>query len=135
MASLLKDGKVSTDARVEIGTNWLTAVRRIFHPGDMIVCFAEQRAGLLNRPLSQILKSDLEAPVYILSGLSSQGVPERNWWSQAVAWAGSIAIIVGAFLLQIQITSAPQGWAQNVLLILSVIGEIWLITAWNRFFG
>lgn len=132
IASLLKGGGVSTEVTIEIGTNWLAAVRRIFQPGDMIVCLAEQRAGLLHRPLSQILESDLNAPVYILSGFCPRHLPESNWWSQVAAWAGSIAIIVGAFLLQIQITSVPQGWAQNILLIFSVIGEIWLIASWNR---
>jgi len=135
IASLLKSGGISTEVTLELGTNWLAAVRRIFQPGDMIVCFAEQRAGLLHRPLSQILQSDLNAPVYILSGFYPRQLPEPNWWSQAAAWGGSIALIVGAFLLQIQIISVPQDWAQNVLLILSVIGEIWLITAWNRSFG
>lgn len=135
IASLLKGGGVSTEVTVEIGTNWLAAVRRVFQPGDMIVCFAEQRAGLLHRPLSQILHSDLKAPVYILSGLNSQNLQQGNLWFQAAAWAGSILIIVGAFLLQVQITSVPQGWAQTTLLILSVIGEIWLIASWSKLFG
>ena len=135
MASLLRSSGVSTEVSVVIGTNWLPAVQRVFEVGNRIVCFAEQRAGLMHRPLSQILQSELNAPLYILSGLYPQNLPQGNWWSPVAAWAGSIAIIVGAFLLQIQINSVPRVWAQNILLILSVIGELWLIAAWNRFFG
>lgn len=135
MASLLQDGKVSAELTVEFGTNWLEAVKRFSQPGDMIVCFAEQRAGLLHRPLSPILQSNLNNPVYILSGLYPQSPSKSNWRSQLMAWSGSIGILVGAFLLQIRIVSMPEDWVQTTLLILSVIGEVWLIGIWNSLFG
>jgi hypothetical protein len=132
MVSLLQDGKVSAEVKVDVGTNWLLFAKRFYQAGDMIVCFAEQRAGLLHRPLSQILQSDLNAPVYILSGLYPQNLPRSNRLSQILAWTGSLGIIVGSFLLQIKITAIPQGWAQTTLLIGSVIGEVWLIWVWNK---
>ena len=133
IVSLLQDGKVSAGLKVEFGTNWVEAVKRNSHPGDMIVCFAEQRVGLLHRPLSQILQSNLNATVYILSGLSPQTRP--NWFSQITVWIGALAIIVMAFLLQIRITSWSQDWTQTSLLILSAVGEVWLIWAWNNLFS
>jgi hypothetical protein len=135
MASLLRDGRVSADLKVEIGTNWVEAVKRNRQACDLIVCFAEQRAGLLQRPLSQILQSNVDSTVYILSGLSSQTRPDPDWRFSMVTWVGSIAIIVLAFLLQIRITLLPQDWIQTTLLILSVLGEVWLIGAWNSLFG
>jgi hypothetical protein len=48
---------------------------------------------------------------------------------------GSIGIIAGSALLQIRITSLSQDWAQTTLLILSVIGEAWLIWGWNSLFS
>src|SRR5688572_6714012 len=51
MSALVRDGRISTEANVEIGTNWLHFVKANYQAGDMIVCFAEQRAGLLHRPL------------------------------------------------------------------------------------
>ena len=135
MSAMLQTGNRCVDARVETGSNWIQAVRSEVQADDMIVCFAEQRAGVLNRPLSQLLQSNLRTPVYILSGLSPEYPPMTSWYSQIMAWAGSIGIIIGAFLLQIQITSSLQNWPQTVLLSLSVIGEIWLIGAWNRLWG
>lgn len=135
MASLLQDNDVWVNVKVEFGTDWVEAVRRNYQPGDMIVCFAEQRAGLFHRPLSQILQSNLKAMVYILSGSYPQTDTRSNWLSQIMAWTGPLAIIVLAFLLQIRITSLPQDWAQTSLLILSVIGEVWLISLWNSLFG
>ena len=135
MASLLRDGKVSADLSVEYGINWVEAVKRNLQAGDMIVCFAEHRAGLWQRPLSQILGSNVDATVYILPGLSSQTEPAPDWRASTITWGGSLAIILLAFLLQIRITSLPQDWIQTTLLILSVLGEVWLIGVWNSLFG
>jgi hypothetical protein len=101
----------------------------------MLVCSSEQYEGLMHRPLSQILQANLEAPVYILSGLYLQNLTGLTLLSQILLWTGSIGILLGSFLLQIRITSLSQDWAQTVLLILSVIGEIWLIWGWNSLFS
>jgi hypothetical protein len=135
MSALMSDGRVSAEAKVEIGTSWIEVAKRNLQPGDMIVCFAEQRAGLTHKPLSQILQSNLNAPVYILSGLSPQPPSPILWRSQVMAWLGSISILVGAFILQIRIVSMPEDWIQTTLMILSVIAEIWLIGAWNSLLG
>jgi hypothetical protein len=135
MASLLQDGRVSTELKVESGTNWVQAVKRNYQAGAMIVCFAEQHTGPLHKPLSQILQSNLHAPLYILSGLHPQNLSQTNWFSQIIAWAGLLGIIAVFFLLQVRITSLPPDWAQTTLMILSVIGEIWLIWGWNNLIG
>ena len=133
MSTMVQDGKVFTEAKVEIGTNWVDVVKRNYQRGDMIVCFAEQRVGLLHRPLSQILKSNLNFPVYILSGLYPQK-RKSNWLSQVVVWSGSIGIIIGFFMLQLKIDQLPKDWFQTVLLIFSIIPELWLIWVWNSLF-
>jgi hypothetical protein len=135
MSAMIQDGKLCVEARVEIGSNWVNVVRSELHDDDMIVCFAEQRTGLLHRPLSQILQSSLNNPVYILSVLHPQNPSQLNWRSQIMAWLGSIDILVGAFLIQIRIVSMPGDWIQTMLLILSVVAEIWLIGIWNSLFG
>lgn len=134
VSALIQDARVSAQAKVEIGTNWVEAVKRNYQAGDMIVCFAEQRAGLLHKPLSQILESNLKVPVYILSGLSPLEPSVSSWVPQAAAWAGSIGVIAGAFLLQSRIVLMPQDWTQTTLLILTVIFETWLIWVWNSLF-
>jgi len=134
MSAMIQDGKVCAEARVAIGSSWVEALRSDLHDDDMIVCFAEQRTGLLHRPLSQILQSRLNNPVYILSVLHPQNLPQLNWRSQMMAWLGSMGILVGAFLLQIRIVSMSGYWVQTILLILSVIAETGLIGIWNSLF-
>jgi hypothetical protein len=135
MSALIRDGRVCAEAKVEIGTDWLEVAKRNVETGDMIVCFAEQKAGLWRKPLSQILQSNLKAPVYILSGLLPEEPSRSDWLSQLLAWTGSIIIIAGSFLLQFQITSLQQNWAQTTIMILSFIGEIGLIWVWNSLFS
>jgi hypothetical protein len=132
MSALFQDAGICVEAKVEVGPNWMDIVKSNYCTGDTIVCFAEQSASTLQRPLNQILESDLGAPVYILSDVHPQSHARSNWLSGMIAWTGFIAIIAGSFLLQIQIK--PGDWAQTILLILSVIAELWLIWVWNGWF-
>jgi hypothetical protein len=50
------------------------------------------------------------------------------------AWVGYLAIVAGAFLLQVQIVTQTTSWIQNSFLIGSVLAELWLIWIWNRLF-
>jgi len=132
MCAMVQVGILSAEADVEIGTNWVDFVKRNYQMGDLVVCFSEQRAGLLHKPLSQILQSNLKIPVYILSGLYRQ---KSDWLSQVIVWSGFIGIIIGFYLLQVKIVQLPKDWFQNILLILSVIPELWLIWVWNNLFS
>jgi hypothetical protein len=133
LAAMTQDGRVPVETKVEIGMNWVSAVKRNYQTSDMVVCFAEQRAGLLQRPLSQILESNLKVPLYILAG---PYLPKSklNWLAQVTAWLGWIGIIAGFGLLQVKIIQVPEGWFQNVLFILSIIPEFWLILIWDNVF-
>ena len=131
MSAMIRDDKISSEARIEIGTNWVDIVKRNSQKGDMIVCFKEQRAGLLHRPLSQILESNLSFPVYILSGLYPQK-SRSNWLSKVIVWSGSIGIIIGFYILQAKIAQLQKDWFQNALLIFSIMLEFSMI--WNNLF-
>lgn len=135
MSAMVQDGNVSAEAKVEFGNNWVNVVKSNWQAGDVIVCFAEQRAGLLYRPLSQILQSNLDIPMYILSGLYPQNLSRFNKSSIIVVWMGFIGIMGGSFILQLRIISLPPDWAQTTLLILSVLAELWLIWVWNNLFS
>ncbi len=135
MSALVGDTRVTAEAKVEIGTNWVDVVKTHYRAGDMIVCFAEQRAGLFHRPLSQILESNLGATIYILSGLYAQSTSRSHWLSQVIVWVGSFGILAGFFWLQVRISQLPKDPAQTVLLILSAGVEIWLIWVWNSLFS
>src|SRR5215211_2639519 len=133
MSMMVQDGKISTEVRVAIGTSWVDVVKHNYQAGDMIVCFAEQRAGLLQKPLSQILESNLAIPVYIVSG-GQIPKPESNWLAQVTTSLGFVGIITGFGLLQVKIMQVSEGWFQIILLILAVISEIWLIWVWDSRF-
>ena len=135
MSALVGHGGIAIEAKVEIGANWVEALKRNYQTGDIIVCFAEQRVGFLNRPLNQILEEDLDMPIVILSGLYPQYRSRLNLLSRISLWTGLISIITGAFFLQIQITALLRGWEQTTLLIFSVIAEFSLIWGWNHLFS
>lgn len=135
LSALLYDARVCAEARIEIRTNWLEIITSNLQAGDMIVCFAEPRAGLFHRPVSQILQSNVKMPVYVLSDLAPQIPAQVSWLSGMTVWIGSIGIIAGAFLIQALIAAMPSDWFQTTLLILSVIAEAWAIKAWNSLFG
>lgn len=134
MASLLQDSKICAEAKVDIGTNWMAVVKANYKPGDAIVCFAEQRTGLLNRPLSQVLESNFKATVYILSSPVPQKA-KSSALSQISGWVGFIGIIIAFGMLQANIVQLPKGWLQNILLTISILPEFWLIWLWNGRFG
>jgi len=133
MCAMLRDGHVLAEVNVEMGTNWVDVVKRNYQTGDMIVCFAEQRVGLRHKPLSQILQSNLKIPVYILSGLYMPKTKSKLL-SQVIAWLGFLGILIGFFVLQINIVQISGGGLQSILLILSIIPEFWLIWALNIWF-
>lgn len=134
MAAMVQASHVLAEVKIEMETNWVDIVKRNLQPGDTIICFAEQRAGILHKPLSQILQSNLKIPVYVLSGLY-QPKPKLKLLSQVMAWSGFLGIMIGFFILQINIVHVSKGGMQSILLILSIIPEFWLIWVWNNLFG
>ena len=134
LASLLQDGKLSVEAKVMIGASWVAAVKNIYEAGDVIVCFAEQRTGLLQRPLSQILKSTINAPLYILSS-PTPPTYKTSKLSQVSSWLVFLVIIIGFGILQTKIIQLPGSSFQSILLILSILPEFWLILLCNSLFG
>lgn len=134
LCAMAQNDRIHAEGRIEAGSNWVRAIQSNIRDGDMIVCFDEQNSGITRRPLSQVLESSLHTPVYILSGLSLQAQTPSNWLSRIAAWTGLIAIVAGAFLLQIQIVTVTVGWLQTALMIGSVLAELWMIWIWNRLF-
>ena len=135
MSAIVADGKLSTDLCIERGDNWANALKSTLQDGDMVACFAEHRVGYMQRPLNQILESQLSIPLYILSGSYPESRARSDWRSQILLWLSSLVIIAGGFLLQVQIASFLGGWAQTILLIISVIAEVWLIWMGNKLFA
>jgi len=91
--------------------------------------------GLLRKPLDQVLKSSLEAPIYILADYQPVRNPNPTRISTALFWLGSVVIIGGFLWAEVKIVQLPQDWAHTALLYLSIVVETALIWAWNSIFG
>jgi hypothetical protein len=133
LRAMLQAGTLLVETNVEIGKNWVNVIKRNDQTGDMIVCFAEHRAGLLQKPLTQILESNLIIPMYVVSGVYLPK-PKSNRLAKVTVWLGSIGITAGFGLLQVKIMQVSEGWFQTLLLILVVIAEIWFIWVWDSRF-
>jgi hypothetical protein len=135
MSAMVKDDNISTETDILFGKDWLAVVKSRSRPGDMVVCFAEQHANGSSQTLGRILQTNLEAPLYIVSGLRPDNKADSNWLAQFVAWSGSIALIFGFFLLQVKIDHIGKDWTHLTLLLLTIPAELWLIWMWNNLFG
>jgi len=136
LSAMVKDEHISVESKIELGSNWLNVVKAEWQEGDVIACFAEQRMGFPGRPLNQILESNLNATVYVLTSLSQQEKrPPSAWISDAKAWAGSLVIILGFLGLQLKLTQFPHDWTHTFLLYASIFAEAGTIWFWNSLFG
>jgi hypothetical protein len=133
MSTMVGTGSVSVESKIEFGSNWLNFVKTNLNKGDVVACFAEHRAGFTNRPMSQILESNLNATVYVLPQFQFE-TRRSNWIFSIVNWAGSITIIVFFFWGQAKLTQLSQDWAHTFLLYLSIFTEIGLIWLWSSLF-
>lgn len=135
LSALVGDGTVSVESKIEFGSNWLNAVKSNWREGDVLACFTGQRAGMQRIPLSQLLESNFAATIYVLDDLSQPDRAQSNWKFAAMAWAGSIGIILGFFWLQVKINQNSSSSMSMALLMLSIPVEILLILVWNSLFG
>ncbi len=125
---------ISVETQIEIGNDWLSVVKSNWREGDVIVCFTGQSSGLTRRPLNQMLESNLNATVYVIADIHLQEEGPHSWMVNAMAWGGSIGIILGFFWLQAILIQFPKEWAYTVLLYISLFAEAGSIYAWNSLF-
>lgn len=131
LSAMVEDAHIFVDSKIELGSNWLDAVRFECHEGDVIVCFAEQSFGTSREPLHKSLEASLGATIYVLKGFLPQKEKRSSLWSSnALAWIGSILLILGFLWLQMQIVQPPS-WSHEILFYLSIIVETGLIWLWN----
>ena len=135
MAAVIKDPNVSTDILIEHGNDWVGQVKKVWRTGDVVACYEGQKSGLLQKSLDQVLKSNLEAPIYLLSGYQPATNPNPSFWSQVAAWSGSLAIIGGFLWAEVKIGQLSQDWAHTALIYICIFVELALILLWNSLFS
>ncbi len=133
MSAMLNFDNVSAEAEVISGRDWLENIKSHSQVGDMVVCIDGQRAGVSQKPLSQILQAELNIPLYILTGTNPKKVTRSNWQARLAVWIGFSVIIIGFFMLQVKIDHFAQNWTV-ILQVLTTAVEFWLIWTWNKLF-
>jgi hypothetical protein len=135
MAAIINYPGVSTDFKVEHGTDWVRQVKRIRQAGDIIACFEGHTVGFLHKSLDQVLKSKLDTPIYMLTGYQPTANPNSAFWSHIAFWSGSLTLI-GSFLwAEVKIVELPQDWVHTLLMYLlgfTVFVGLWF---WNSLFS
>lgn len=125
--------------RVELWTDsghgWLARLAGKCARTDKIACYEELGTAAPRQPLSDLLAEALRLPVRDLTDLVSRPQSRVRLIPQAAAWLGSIALIAGFWFLQARIVTEMMGWAQNVMLLLTVGAEVSLIWIWNALLG
>ena len=134
MAAMIKDPYVSTEIMIEHGSDWVRQVKKLWRKGDIVACYANQKAGVMRKTLDQILRSSLNMPVYILADTQSVKSSKPRLLSQVIFWSGALAIIGGFFWAEALLIKLPQDWAHSALIYVSVFVELALISLWNSLF-
>jgi hypothetical protein len=132
--ALLNNGSVSATSEVMVGGDWLHLVKAHWRPGDIVVCLDEQPAAVSKKSLSQALARDVDMPILFVSMAQRQEHLQRAWLPQAAAWAGSMAIILGFLILQIQ-AGDFAGKFTSILQLTTLCIEVALIIGWNALLG
>jgi hypothetical protein len=132
-SALIRNTKIYVEIMLQLGTDWLDAVKQQYQEGDRIVCISDQSVGIRHKPLTQILETNFRAPIYLLSDAK----PQQNRTgviSQLFVWSGLIGIIILFFILQAQLVGLPDSLSKTVFSVLLLIPEILLIVFWNSLF-
>lgn len=138
LASMIRDDRVDVSTEVVSRTSWVATVHRLWQPGDLVLCCAEQTVQTLasgRQPLCQVLDFALEIPVFVLTGLytAPPGLkPSGNDIAGRVFyWAVFVAIVVVFFYVEAQIDQQLAGLARTLLLLAIGLVEIGVIAAWG----
>jgi hypothetical protein len=132
-ASTRDNHAVKSDYRLAVGQHWLTWLREMCQPGDLVVCHREQRLRRAWRtfPLAEPLAAFLRLPVVELEGLSAVEEPPLGEPARAVLfWLGAFLVLAGFFWAQVGIQGQAEPWVQSVLISATVVVEFIVLTAW-----
>jgi len=125
-----RHGPVAVSTRVVVAADWLAALRLLWRPGDLVVCFDGQPLQPRQRrqpPLPGAVQAALDVPVYVLAEALPMAGPSGPAAARAWLWTlASLAVIAGFFVLQAWIQQHAPGVA-SPLLGLSVLFEFGLL--------
>lgn len=143
LAAMTRRGSVEAEAFVSPAPDWLSAVRHVLQPGDLVVCLADQKTclrGLGPWPLSEAIEWLVGVPVCTLAVPHEAGYepapaepPRGLEQKQLFSLALPVAIVIAFFLLQVDIELTSGGVSRTLMLCASGLGEVGLLGLWSSF--
>jgi hypothetical protein len=136
LAALTRDREVLVETKFKFDQDWLRVIREFWRAGDLLVCHTELSApawGFKHRPLSQVLVSTFEAPVYLLHGFYPN--VSQRWTGQSKSWrvlGMSLFSLIIFFGIQVWVDQQTTGWLNTFLLSGLVLSELGLVWFWHR---
>lgn len=116
--------------------DWLSTLREIIQPGDMLVCMAEQsvKTGFMQAvTMQEYLQDVLQIPCRTVSGFYHPAHDSaRQWLLGALFWLVAMATLIGFTIMEIDIDQSLHGLARIILLILAAGLELVILTLWAR---
>jgi hypothetical protein len=139
LAAITRDKHVRVETHVVHAANWVSALKSIMQPGDLILAQAEQRIpkGLFgSQLLSAVLGTRIAAPLCLLSGYCQESPAQTSKTVHRIVSALFLGLIlVGFFALDKQTIDQLSGSLQQVMLLLWLVLEVGAIWVWNGWTG
>jgi hypothetical protein len=132
LAALIRDPLVEVQTKVVLGISLEQAIRRYSQPGDVLVCFEEQRISrfLTTKRLADLLAQKNNLPIYTLKGgISEETVTVSARLVDFALLALCIVSLVTFFIFGVWIDRNSVGTSHAILQILAICIEAWVIAA------
>ena len=137
LSALIRDETIQVETQIEAHQTWVEAVWRVWTPGDIVICCAEQQATTRTHgdlPLSQIIEDILGVPVYVLPGLYAAKPAATQPASRAARrWLALLLIIAGIYAIEKQMVGITFDLAHLFFLAVIALTEVGLLAAWALF--
>lgn len=135
MNAVTASNRVAVTSKLVGKSEWLSALKALLRPGDLIVCHEEQsvETGFARTlPMKTFLKEKLDVPVKVLSGhYHPWQVQASQWLFGLLFWAGCLAIIAFFTFLEIQLDGAVQGLSHTLIFVCLIALEFGTVLLWS----
>jgi hypothetical protein len=134
LAAILRDPLYPVTSKTIIGNGWIEKIKENLLPGDILVCFLQQKAptwGMKSQPISQVLAGELPCPVYVLHSFGIKQTPHQAFSRLFSGWVVPITMITLFLAFDFYLAQDAGGWLRITLLGTAMLVEAGLIWSWN----
>lgn len=131
LTMMTSNDRLHAYTHISYENDWVTVVRQILQPGDVLVCMANHMVfkNFVQRiKLGEELVKIGKAPVYMLGGMKIGPTPEWEFaYKEVAAWVASLLLIIAFFGLQAGIDHSISGQLSKILIVMTIVAEFLLI--------